>query len=125
MMKKLIRMLRIHGETETDTEKRERLGIIGDSLEISKLKNEIDQELIKKIKVSDTEERIRRLKEVLTLLKGHRMSSDIKGDNTTKNEQKSEEKKETEEHRQDKKEEKDGVKLDMKEQEAEDKNSSE
>ena len=34
--------------TETDMEKRERLGIIGDSLEISKLENEIDQELIKK-----------------------------------------------------------------------------
>ena len=112
-------------ETETDTEKRERLGIIGDSLEISKLENEIDEELIKKIKVSDTEERIRRLKEVLALLKGHRMSSDIKDDNTTENEQKSEEKKENEEDRKDKKEEKDCVKLDTKEQEAEDKNSSE
>ena len=63
-------------ETETEMEKNERLGIIGNSLEISKLETEIDQELVKKIKVSDTEERIQRLKELLALLKGYTMSSD-------------------------------------------------
>ena len=34
-------------ETETEMEKNERLGIIGNSLEISKLETEIDQELVK------------------------------------------------------------------------------
>ena len=113
------------GETETDTEKRERLGIIGDSLEITNLEDEIDKELIKKIKVSDTEERIKRLKEVLALLKGYRMSSDIKDDNTTESEQKSEEKEENEVDREEKKEDNDDVKLDKKEKEDEVKNGSE
>ena len=63
-------------ETVTETEKNERLGIIGNSLEISKLETEIDQELVKKIKVYNTEERIERLKELLALLKGYTMSSD-------------------------------------------------
>ena len=46
--------------TETETEKNERLGIIGNSLEISKLETEIDQELVKKIKVYDTKRGIER-----------------------------------------------------------------
>ena len=63
------------GETETEYEKNQRLGVISNSLEIKKLENEIDEKIIRKIKVDDTEERIR-LKEVLALLKGYTMSSD-------------------------------------------------
>ena len=63
---------------ETEAEKQERIAVIGTSLEIKNLENEIDEELTCKLKVKDTEERIQRLKEVLILLKSHEMSADTK-----------------------------------------------
>ena len=79
---------------ETENEKQVRLGIIGNSLEISKIEDEIDAELIKKVKVQDSEERIKCLKEVLELLQGYTMSMDRIKNNGNETEQKSPEKKE-------------------------------
>ena len=79
---------------EMENEKEVRLGIIGNSLEISKIKDEIDAELIKKVKVEDSEERIKRLMEVLELLQGYTMSMDRIKNNRNKTVQKSPEKKE-------------------------------
>ena len=49
---------------ETEEKKKERMAVIGNSLEITKLENVIDAELTCKLKVKDTEERIKRLREV-------------------------------------------------------------
>ena len=81
---------------ETENEKQVRLGIIGNSSEISKIEEEIDAELIKKVKVEDSEERIKRLKEVLELLQGYTMSMDRIKNNANVTEQKSPEKKKKE-----------------------------
>ena len=79
---------------EAENEKHVRLGIISDSLEISKLKDEVDVEMMKKVKVEDSEERIECLKEVLELLQGYTMSMDRRKKNTKETEQKSLETKE-------------------------------
>ena len=81
---------------EMENEKQVRLGIIGNSLEISKIEDEIDAELIKNVKVEDSEERIKRLKEVLELLQGYTMSMDRIKNNGNETELKSPEKKEGE-----------------------------
>ena len=55
---------------ETKSEKEERIKVIGTSLAISQLENDLDVILTKKLRVSDTEERIERLKHVIGLLQG-------------------------------------------------------
>ena len=55
---------------ETKSEKEERMKVIGTSLVISQLENDLDVILTKKLRVSDTEERIERLKDVIGLLQG-------------------------------------------------------
>ena len=74
---------------ETENEKQVRLAIIGNSLEISKIEDEIHAELIKMVKVEDSEERIKRLKEVLELLQGYTMSMNRIKNNGNETEQKS------------------------------------
>ena len=67
---------------ETEEEREQRMAIIGSSLEIKNLENQIDEELVRKLRVKDTEQkieqRIERLKEVLNLLKSHEMLADKK-----------------------------------------------
>ena len=67
---------------ETEEEREQRMAIIGSSLEIKNLENQIDAELVLKLRVQDTEQkieqRIERLKEVLNLLKSHKMLADKK-----------------------------------------------
>ena len=67
---------------ETEEEREQRMAIIGSSLEIKNLENQIDEELVRKLRVMDTEQkieqRIERLKEVLNLLKSHEMLADKK-----------------------------------------------
>ena len=55
---------------ETKSEKEERMKVIGTSLAISQLENDLDVILTKKLRVSDTEERIERLKHVIGSLQG-------------------------------------------------------
>ena len=71
---------------ETESEKKERLGIISNSLEISNLEDQVDKELIRMVKVKDSEERIERLKELLSLLQGYTMSQDRGKDDKKKEE---------------------------------------
>ena len=73
---------------ETEEEKKERMAVIGNSLEITKLENAIDAELTRKLKVKDTEERINRLREVLILLQEHTMTADLKTENELEKEEK-------------------------------------
>ena len=75
---------------ETEEEKKERMAVIGNSLEITKLENAIDAELTRKLKVKDTEERIKRLREVLILLQEHTMTADLKTENELEKEEKDE-----------------------------------
>ena len=65
---------------ELEEDKQHRMDVIGQSLIISKLEDELDNELKTKFNVKNTEERIRRLKEVLGLLK----TSEIKSNHTQK-----------------------------------------
>ena len=62
------------------------MGIISNSLEISNLEDQVDKELIRMVKVKDSEERIERLKELLSLLQGYTMSQDGGKDDTKKEE---------------------------------------
>ena len=65
---------------ETEEEKEERIQVIGTSLKISQLEDDLDNILQKKLRVSDTEERIDRLKNVITLLQGFTYSGKEKED---------------------------------------------
>ena len=55
---------------ETDSEKEERMAVIGQSLIISCLEDDLEEILKTKIAVKDTEDRIYRLQQVIQLLKG-------------------------------------------------------
>ena len=73
-----------NGVLESEEDKQCRMDVIGQSLIISKLEDELDNELKMKFNVKNTEERIRRLKEVLGLLK----TSEIKSNDTQKEDSK-------------------------------------
>ena len=62
------------------------MGIISNSLEISNLEDQVDKELIRMVKVKDSEERIECLKELLSVLQGYTMSQDRGKDDTKKEE---------------------------------------
>ena len=62
------------------------MGIISNSLEISNLEDQVDKELIRMVKVKDSEERIERLKELLSLLQGYTMSQERGKDDMKKEE---------------------------------------
>ena len=55
---------------ESPADKQHRMDVIGLSLTISKLEDELDEAIKQEIDVKDTEERIRRLHKLLSLLKG-------------------------------------------------------
>ena len=55
---------------ETDSEKEERMAVIGQSLIISHLEDDLEEILKTKIAVKDTEDRIYQLQQVIQLLKG-------------------------------------------------------
>ena len=55
---------------ESQEDKEHRIAVIGQSLTITKLEDELESELKTQIDVKDTEERIRRLRRVIGLLKG-------------------------------------------------------
>ena len=76
------------GVIESDEDKKHRIDVIGQSLTISKLEDQLDSELKNKFAVNDAEERIRRLQHVLSLLQGANLESDTQN-------QKSEEEKGT------------------------------
>ena len=65
---------------ETEEEKEERMQVIGTSLKSSQLEDDLDNILQKKLRVSDTEERIDRLRNVITLLQGFTYSGKEKED---------------------------------------------
>ena len=65
---------------ETEQEKEERMQVIGTSLKISQLEDDLDNILRQKLRVSDTEERIDRLKNVIILLQGFTYSGKEKED---------------------------------------------
>ena len=67
---------------ETELEKEERMAVIGQSLVISHLEDDLDEILETKISVKDTEERIYCLKQVIELLKGFEIKK--KGDSENK-----------------------------------------
>ena len=76
------------GAIESEEDKKHRIDVIGQSLTISKLEDQLDSELKNKFAVKDAEERIRRLQHVLSLLQGANLESDTQN-------QKSEEEKGT------------------------------
>ena len=63
---------------ETESEKEEQMKVIGTSLTISKLEDDLDEILTKKLKVKNTEERIKRLKNVIDILQGVRYEKEDK-----------------------------------------------
>ena len=63
---------------ETESEKEERMKVIGTSLMILKLEDDLDEILTKKLKVKNTEERIKRLKNVIAMLQGVRYEKEDK-----------------------------------------------
>ena len=63
---------------ETESEKEEQMKVIGTSLTISKLEDDLDVILTKKLKVKNTEERIKRLKSVIDMLQGVRYEKEDK-----------------------------------------------
>ena len=67
---------------ETESEKEERMAVIGQSLVISRLEDDLDEILKTKTSVKDTEERIYHLKQVIELLKGFEIKK--KGDSENK-----------------------------------------
>ena len=67
---------------ETESEKEEKMEVIGQSLVISHLEDDLDEILKTKISVKDTEERIYCLKQVIELLKGFEIKK--KGDSENK-----------------------------------------
>ena len=56
---------------ESEAEKKERMAVIGDSLTIKQLEKDIDDDLVNKLRVLNTEERIQHLKQLLALLQCH------------------------------------------------------
>ena len=78
---------------ETDSEKEERMAVIGQSLIISHLENDLEEILKTKIAVKDTEDRIYHLQQVIQLLKGFKIKKkyDTEEDEVEKKDLKEEE----------------------------------